>query len=87
MRFKDFRLIEAKEEKLKHGSTKGHMGEYLIGAAVVAKFVKGAENITVDDVKAIMNQTSATENLSNNFKGAEGDEIEFVNIIKNAKNK
>jgi hypothetical protein len=86
MRYTEFKLTEAKEEKLKHGSTKGHMGEYLIGSAVVAKFVKGAEDITVDDVKAVMNQTSATDNLSNTFNGAEGDEIEFVNIIKNKKN-
>lgn len=86
MRFRDFKLTEAKEQKLKHGSTKGHMGEYLIGSAVVAKFIKGSKDITVDDVKAVMNQTSATDNLSNSFEGAEGDEIEFVNIISNKKN-
>lgn len=86
MRFRDFKITEAKEEKLKHGSTKGHMGEYLIGSAVVAKFIKGSEDITVDDIKAVMNQTSATDNLSQTFKSVELDEIEFVNIIKNQKN-
>lgn len=86
MRYQDFKLTEAAAQKLKHGSSRGHMGEYLIGSAVVAKMIKGSEDITVDDVKAVMNQTSATDNLSNTFTGTEGDEIEFVNIITNKKN-
>ena len=37
MRYSDFKNItEAKVAKLKHGSTRGHMGEYLLGGAVVS---------------------------------------------------
>lgn len=87
MRYTDFKITEAATSaKLKHGSTRGHMGEYLIGAAVVAKMIKGAENISVDDVKSVISATSATPDLSNVFNGVDGDEIEFVNIIKNEKN-
>jgi len=85
MRYSDFKLTEA-TAKLKHGSTRGHMGEYLIGSAVVAKMMKGADPITVDDVKTVITTTSATPDLSTTFNGVEGDEIEFVNIIKNEKN-
>ena len=68
------RYLEIKEaagDKLKHGSSRGHMGEYLIGSAVVAKLIAGADNITTDDVMSVMNQTSATENLSQTFTGSE----------------
>jgi len=84
MRYSEIK--EAAGNKLKHGSTRGHMGEYLIGSAVVAKLIAGANNITTDDVMSVMNQTSATENLSQTFTGNEGDEIEFINIIKNKAN-
>ena len=78
-----YEIKEAAGDKLKHGSTRGHMGEYLIGRAVVAKLIAGADNITTDDVMAVMNQTSATENLSQTFTGSEGDQIDFIKIIKN----
>ena len=89
MRFNEIKktITEAKKSALlKHGSTRGHMGEYLIGSAVVAKFIAGDAKITVEDVKTVIAQTSATDNLSQTFDGVEGDEIEFVNIIKNEKN-
>ena len=81
-----YEIKEAAGDKLKHGSTRGHMGEYLIGSAVVAKLIAGSDNITTDDVMSVMNQTSATENLSQTFTGSEGDEIDFINIIKNKAN-
>lgn len=86
MRYNEIKLQEAKEEKLKHGSSRGHMGEYLLGSAVVAKMIAGADAISADDVKKVMYQTSASDSLSTTFTGAENDEIEFVNIIKNQKN-
>lgn len=91
MRFNDFKLTpspvqEAAADKLKHGSTRGHMGEYLLGAAVVAKFIKGADPIKPADVVKVMKKTSSTESLSATFKSNEGDVIDFVNIIKNKKN-
>tara|TARA_B100001248_G_scaffold262726_1_gene261699 strand:- start:23451 stop:24527 length:1077 start_codon:yes stop_codon:yes gene_type:complete len=79
-------LFEADTDKLKHGSTKGHLAEYLLGASVVAKMVKGAKPVTREDAISVMQKTSATENLSEKFIGSEGDEIQFTNIIKNAKN-
>lgn len=80
------KILEKEGALLKYGSTRGHMGEYLLGAAVVAKFIAGADDITADDVTAVMMQTSATDSLSYTFSGAEQDNIEFVNIISNKKN-
>lgn len=87
MRYQDFKLTEAaKDEKLKHGSSKGHLGEYLLGAAVAAKFIKGDDSITAEDVKNVMKVTSAN-NLSYKFKATNDlDEVEFINIISNKKN-
>lgn len=84
MRYQE--LLTEAEKKLKHGSSKGHMGEFIIGSAVVAKMIAGAESINADNIKSVMLQTSATDDLSQTFKSNEGDEIEFVNIIKNEKN-
>ncbi len=80
-------LTEAKKTKLKHGSTRGHMGEYLLGSAVVAKMIKGADNVSLADVKSVMDRTSATSDLSSSFTSVDGDEILFKNVIKNEKNK
>ena len=84
------RYYELKEEKLsaklKHGSTRGHLGEYLLGAAVVAKMVIGNKDITADQVKAVIRRTSATKDLSLTLMSDEGDSIAFKNIISNQKN-
>jgi len=77
---------EAKKGPLKHGSTRGHMGEYLLGSAVVAKLIAGDNEISVNDVVSVMKNTSATENLTKDFDGVNGDEIIFKNVIKNEKN-
>jgi hypothetical protein len=77
---------EAKATPLKHGSTRGHMGEYLLGSAVVAKLIQGEDIISVEDVVSVMRTTSSNDNLSASFKGVAGDEIIFKNVIKNQKN-
>ena len=79
-------ILEAKQTPLKHGSTRGHMGEYLLGSAVVAKMIKGEDSVSAADVKAVMDQTSATSSLTSKFPGKDGDEIFFKNVIKNEKN-
>jgi len=79
-------ILEAKQTQLKHGSTRGHMGEYLLGSALVAKMIKGEDGVSAADVKAVMDQTSATSSLTSKFPGTEGDEIFFKNVIKNEKN-
>ena len=84
--FNQTELNEAKDTKLKHGSTRGHMGEYILGSAVVAKMIKGNEPVTFADVVSVMNSTSANADLSSSFPGKDGDEILFKNIIKNKKN-
>jgi len=86
MRYQEIKLTEAVEQKLKHGSSKGHLGEYLLGAAVTAKFIKGDGLINTEDVRNVMKVTSAN-NLSYTFKAVNDlDEVEFVNIISNKKN-
>lgn len=88
MRYSDFKLItEAnKDAKLKHGSTRGHMGEYLLGGAVVAKMIIGDDDVTVEQVKAVLSRTSKTKDLSLTFMSDEGDNIAFKNVISNEKN-
>jgi len=86
MRYRELITEAADSAKLKHGSTRGHMGEYIIGSAVVAKLIAGEDSISAENVKTVMTQTSATDNLSHTFEGVDGDVIEFVNIIKNQKN-
>jgi len=86
MRFNEIITEKALSDKLPHGSSRGHMGEYLLGSAVVAKMKAGDQNISTKDAKAIINATSKKENLSAKFKGSQGDSIEFINIIKNQKN-
>ena len=77
---------EAKTTPLKHGSTRGHMGEYLLGSAVVAKLIQGEDIISVEDVVSVMRTTSSNDNLSASFEGTSGDEILFMNVISNPKN-
>ncbi len=88
MQFDKIKLLlsEADSEKLIHGSTRGHLGEFIIGAAIVAKFIKGAEAISVDDATAVISQTATTPNLSAEFVGVSADKIRFQNIIANKKN-
>ena len=87
MRYSDFKIIkEAKAATLKHGSTRGHMGEYLLGGAVVAKMIIGDADVTAEQVKAVLSRTSKTNNLSLTFMSDEGDSIAFKNIISNKKN-
>jgi hypothetical protein len=90
MRFNEIKvpLIEAsaKAEKLKHGSTRGHLGEFLLGAAIVAKFVKGDGPINKQDAIDVITKTAQTDNLTALFKGDASDEIGFQNIVVNQKN-
>jgi hypothetical protein len=87
MRYSDFKIItEAKAATLKHGSTRGHMGEYLLGGAVVAKMIIGDANVTAEQVKAVLSRTSKTKDLSLTFMSDEGDSIAFKNVISNKKN-
>jgi len=88
MQFDKIKLLlsEAASEKLIHGSTKGHLGEFIIGAAIVAKFIKGADAISVDDAVAVISETAKTPNLSAEFVGVSADKIRFQNIIANKKN-
>ena len=79
-------IKEAKTTPLKHGSTRGHMGEYLLGSAVVAKLIQGEDIISVEDVVSVMRTTSSNDNLSASFEGIAGDEILFMNVISNPKN-
>lgn len=83
-------ITEQKQsKKLKHGSTRGHLGEFLLGAAVVAKFVKGSEPATLSDMKSVMSDVAKQSNLADTFEADRKettDEIQFLNIVKNAKN-
>ena len=90
MRFNEIKAplteAKAKEEKLKHGSTRGHLGEFLLGAAIVAKFIKGDKPINKQDAIDVITKTAQTENLTALFKGNASDEIGFQNIVVNKKN-
>ena len=90
MRFQEIKvpLTEASvaKEKLKHGSTRGHLGEFLLGAAIVAKFIKGDNPINKQDAIDVITKTAQTENLTALFKGDASDEIGFQNIVVNKKN-
>jgi hypothetical protein len=88
MRYSELKLAEAAKPsmKLKHGSTRGHMGEFLLGGAVVAKLIIGDEQVTAEQVKAVLSRTAKTKDLSLTFMSDEGDSIAFKNIIKNKKN-
>jgi len=72
--------------KLKFGSSKGHLAEYLLGAAITAKFVKGPELINKEDVTNILSITSLSDDLVSVFVDNNGNNIEFINIINNVKN-
>ena len=84
MRFRE--LKEAKEKKLKHGSTRGHLGEFLLGGAIAAKFIKGTENIDASDVANVLRSAGATEKLSAEFETVGADKVEFINVVTNKKN-
>ena len=90
MRFNEIKAplteAKAKEEKLKHGSTRGHLGEFLLGAAIVAKFIKGNNPINKQDAIDVITKTAQTENLTALFKGDSSDEIGFQNIVINKNN-
>lgn len=79
-------LSEAVKEKLIHGSTKGHLGEFLIGAAIVAKFIKGTGPISINDAIEVISKTAQAPDLSADFVGDAADKIRFENIISNKKN-
>lgn len=86
MRYREL-ITEATEQKLKHGSTRGHLGEFLLGGAIAAKFIKGADPIDTGDVIRVLKGAGATANLSAEFKTAnEQDTVEFTNVITNVKN-
>lgn len=86
MRYRDL-IREAKEEKLKHGSTKGHLGEFLLGGAIVAKFIAGEERIDANNVRSVLSKVAQSDNLSADYDSeTANDKIEFVNIISNSKN-
>lgn len=80
-------ILEAKlPEKLKHGSTRGHLGEFLLGGAIVAKFIKGESAIDASDVKQVLVKNAAGDLSSTHQGESANDVINFINIIRNAKN-
>ena len=85
MRFREL-LTEAEQKKLKHGSTRGHLGEFLLGGAIAAKFIKGTEDITPSDVASVLRSAGATEKLSAEFETVGADKVEFINVVTNKKN-
>ena len=86
MRYKELISEAKKDVPLKHGSSRGHMGEFILGSAVVAKMIIGDENVTVEQVKAVMSRTAKTKDLSLTFMSDEGDSIAFKNVISNKQN-
>ena len=84
MRFRE--LLTEAEQKLKHGSTRGHLGEFLLGGAIAAKFIKGTEDITPSDVASVLRSAGATEKLSAEFETVGADRVEFINVVTNQKN-
>lgn len=85
MRYKEL-VTEATEQKLKHGSTRGHLGEFLLGGAIAAKFIKGTEDVTTSDVVSVLRSAGATDKLSAEFNTVGKDSVEFINIVTNPKN-
>ena len=80
-------ILEAKlPEKLKHGSTRGHLGEFLLGGAIVAKFIKGESAIDASDVKQVLVKNAAGDLSSTHQGESANDVINFVNVISNPKN-
>jgi len=84
MRFRE--LLTEAEQKLKHGSTRGHLGEFLLGGAIAAKFIKGTEDITPSDAVSVLRSAGATEKLSAEFETVGADKVEFINVVTNKKN-
>jgi len=84
MRFRE--LLTEAEQKLKHGSTRGHLGEFLLGGAIAAKFIKGTEDITPSDAVSVLRSAGATEKLSAEFETVGADKVEFINVVTNPKN-
>lgn len=79
-------ILEAtSSQKLKHGSNRGNVGEFLLGAAVIAKMLAGNTPATKAGVEHVMRET-VKSNLSATFTSEQGDKFTFRNIIKNQKN-
>jgi len=80
-------ILEAKlPEKLKHGSSRGHLGEFLLGGAIVAKFIKGESAIDASDVKQVLVKNAAGDLSSTHQGESANDVINFINVISNPKN-
>lgn len=89
MRYSELKLAEATKPsmKLKHGSTRGHMAEFILGAAATAKLIAGSQNITANDTKTVMRKGATNLELSTFETNVAKDNVEFINIIKNQANK
>ena len=87
MKFRD--LNENTTKKLKHGSNRGAVNEFLIGSAVVAKFEAGMKPISQADVIRVAKETVASGKLSHTFEfenNEQTDKVVFQNIISNQQN-
>ena len=83
-----YEFITESSNKLKHGSTRGNVGEFILGAAVTAKFLAGSSPASINDVHQVIRDTVAG-NLTKSFIRSEGkvsDKITFRNVIANQKN-
>jgi hypothetical protein len=82
-------LLEAKaSNKLKHGSTRGNIGEFLLGSAVISKLLAGSAPASLSDMHQVMRDTVGA-NLTKTFEKSGGefaDRFTFRNIIKNKQN-
>jgi hypothetical protein len=83
-----YELLTEASNKLKYGSTRGNVGEFILGAAITAKFLAGASSASIGDVHQVIRDTVA-ENLTKSFTRPDGevsDKITFRNVIANQKN-
>jgi hypothetical protein len=82
-------LSEAKaSNKLKHGSTRGNIGEFLLGSAVISKLLAGSAPASLADMHQVMRDTVGA-NLTKTFEKSGGefaDRFTFRNVIKNKQN-
>jgi len=82
-------INESKTKKLKHGSNRGAVNEFLIGSAVVAKFEAGMKPISQADVIRVAKETVSSGKLSKTFEFENNDQTDkviFQNIISNQQN-
>lgn len=89
MRGFEFLTEQKQTQKLKHGSTRGHLGEFILGAAVTAKFISGNEPATMQDMKKVMAEAGSSSQLAATFNATRKnvtDVVVFQNIVKNPKN-